>query len=728
MSFKNSNPEWIWGECSSNGYFDIVHDFDISNNDSDRNDDCYGEIYIDISVDSQYILLVNGELAAFGQFADYPSHKVYDTIAITKFISKSLVNRLCILAYYNGENSSTYIKGDAGITFEVYSNSKTISLCSSNTLIRKSTDYKSGIMEKISPQLSFTCYYDASKYDDWNNIDYIADSSWNLPDILKGRGQLFPRPVKKTTLEPIAEARIISQGIFINSAQAFIEENASQIIYESVASRMQCAFLSFRESSDLCLLESPVIIPFKEGIEYSSKKYANSDGIYLMIDLSKEDTGHLTLDIETISGTVIDISYGEHLDDLRVRSFVGGRNFAVQYTAKSGRQQWTDLIRRIGCRYIQVHFHCNDFKLYYIGIKPSYYPVILKPKYLIDDKLHSKIQEVSIQTLKLCMHEHYEDCPWREQALYSMDSRNQMLCGYFCFDNLDFAKASISLLAQSQQPDGLIGLCAPADVPITIPSFSLTFIIQLYEYLFYANDLDFGKTMFPVAQKILEAFSTRLTSSGLIPCFIETAYWNFYEWADGLDGGDIFRNNLKPITYDAPLNGFLSIAYNSFSLYSKILGYEDISTKYETMHLLLNKAINEHFWDANRNVYADFISEDFVFLNNYSELTQSLLVYCNAAKGLRKEAVLNLLASNTSNLIPVTLSFSIFKYDALMTEEQKYHVFVFSDIARIWGNMLFAGATTFWETEKGAWDFNRGGSLCHGWSAIPVYFYSKYNF
>ena len=40
--------------------------------------------------------------------------------------------------------------------------------------------------------------------------------------------------------------------------------------------------------------------------------------------------------------------------------------------------------------------------------------------------------------------------------------------------------------------------------------------------------------------------------------------------------------------------------------------------------------------------------------------------------------------------------------------------------------MLFSGATSFWETAAGADDFGKAGSLCHGWSAIPIYFYYRY--
>ena len=39
--------------------------------------------------------------------------------------------------------------------------------------------------------------------------------------------------------------------------------------------------------------------------------------------------------------------------------------------------------------------------------------------------------------------------------------------------------------------------------------------------------------------------------------------------------------------------------------------------------------------------------------------------------------------------------------------------------------MLEAGATTFWETEKGESDFDNAGSLCHGWSAMPVHYYHR---
>ena len=65
-----------------------------------------------------------------------------------------------------------------------------------------------------------------------------------------------------------------------------------------------------------------------------------------------------------------------------------------------------------------------------------------------------------------------------------------------------------------------------------------------------------------------------------------------------------------------------------------------------------------------------------------------------------------------------------FKYDALLkVDKTRYTSEILRDIDERWGKMLDAGATTFWETEEGYKDFNGAGSLCHGWSAIPVYYY-----
>lgn len=171
-------------------------------------------------------------------------------------------------------------------------------------------------------------------------------------------------------------------------------------------------------------------------------------GVYIILDLGQEQAGLFSMDIQASEGTIIDIGYGQHLDDMRVKTWVGNRNFANRYICREGRQVFTYYFKRFGCRYIQLHITNSKglFKIYYAGLIPWEYPVSEKGEFKCNDSLHNKIYEISARTLHLCMHEHYEDTPWREQALYAMDSRNQALCGYYCFGEYSMPRASFELL------------------------------------------------------------------------------------------------------------------------------------------------------------------------------------------------------------------------------------------------------------------------------------------
>ena len=73
-----------------------------------------------------------------------------------------------------------------------------------------------------------------------------------------------------------------------------------------------------------------------------------------------------------------------------------------------------------------------------------------------------------------------------------------------------------------------------------------------------------------------------------------------------------------------------------------------------------------------------------------------------------------------------SLSMKAFEYDALLvTNAEKYKNFVISDIRANYQVMIDSGTSTVWETLEGASAFGNAGSLCHGWSAIPVYYFHK---
>ena len=75
-------------------------------------------------------------------------------------------------------------------------------------------------------------------------------------------------------------------------------------------------------------------------------------------------------------------------------------------------------------------------------------------------------------------------------------------------------------------------------------------------------------------------------------------------------------------------------------------------------------------------------------------------------------------------MTPVSLSMRCFLSDALIAVDKKrYTPIILEQIEKLYVPMLEFGSTTVWETEIGQSDFDNAGSLCHGWSAIPIYYY-----
>lgn len=190
--------------------------------------------------------------------------------------------------------------------------------------------------------------------------------------------------------------------------------------------------------------------------------------------------------------------------------------------------------------------------MYSVGIRPLNYHFSGDADFHCSDHLHNRIFETAKHTLRCCVHQHYEDSPWREQALYAFDSRSQMLFGYYAFGEMEQPKASLRLLALSQREDGLLELCAPGRIPVVIPSFSLMFIIALEEYCRYSGDIAFGEELLPTAQKILECIQNHVRH-GLVWNFPEPCYWNFYEWTPLLDAEPIFREETLSPSAEAPM-------------------------------------------------------------------------------------------------------------------------------------------------------------------------------
>ncbi len=269
--------------------------------------------------------------------------------------------------------------------------------------------------------------------------------------------------------------------------------------------------------------------------EEKLSRVIKNGGNYYLVDLGEESVGLPSF--ELISSTVqkITVFWGEDLSNGHVRGIINDRNFSYEYVAKAGKNKFTNYMLRLGCRYLELYSE-NEIELLYLGIIPQMYPVKKKP-FRIKGAVEQKIYDICVNTLQLSMMEHYVDTPWREQCLYVFDSRNQMLCGYYAFEsgNTEYARSNLILLSKDKRSDGLLSICSPCGIDLTIPSFSLYYFIAVGEYLKYTKDTTLIDEIYTKLISLTETFIGKM-HNGLVYKFIGKNHWNFYDWSEYLEG------------------------------------------------------------------------------------------------------------------------------------------------------------------------------------------------
>ncbi len=663
--------------------------------------------HLALAADTVYSIELNGSLASeTGRFPDVPPMRFYDVLPLTNV--KEGTNELIIRLYSQGDNSSQYIPGDPGLAFALLApNTRIVSNEKTPIQFRRVAAYQMEGVPRITPQLGYSFIYDATKINGaWATIgekDYVRKME---------EFELHRRPVPPSDILPAIPTRIVSQGA-LSAAK----------IPSDIATGMDAAKITPLAFSKLFPNASSAALPALSGLRVADEFLEN--GFSVTIDLGREEAGLLDLELDTDAGTVIDIGHAEHMENGRIQTKIGSRNFAGRYIAKAGRQTFCHWPRRMAGRYIQLHVRGakTHFTLYRVSVKPVLQSMIEKapPQGLTERE--QAIFRTAVRTLRLSMHEHYEDCPWREQSLYANDARNQILAGAYAFENAGpFAALSLELLGRGLDPnDGWIEICMPAKLSYAIPSFTFAWVLAVRDHWEIYHDRTTAEKLFPFLAAILNQHVSEMKED-LLPCPRGARYWHFYDWTEGLWGHDQPKEGQA--WFDSPLNLFFALALDAGEKMARTLGHEKSAADWGKARTRLVAAIRTRFWDDTKNEFKTSIGQDVPNAPT-CELSQALALLTGAAPK-EKSAALAAQLSAPSKWTETTLSQSIYKYEALMQAGKETAQKARDAINATWGAMLDAGATSFWEVKEGWKAFNNAGSLCHGWSAIPAYFYGKY--
>lgn len=711
--------EWIWPEGGNalNQFVEFYQEFDITEGK---------DIFIEISAPTQYVVYINGKFVANGQYGDYDFYKVYDRIEITDYV-KVGKNTLAILSYNQGDDSYPYKFKTPAITFAITERDCVVSYSNEDTLVRMSKSYISGRNEVFAPPLGYNIKVDLSKEDKWKTEKENGFS--NAVKVETGF-KLYIRPIDRPKFLEPKTSHIQMQGVFKENGGNTTGEIAQR---SYLSSRTLVSMTGvIREKCDI--LPNEYIFRTDEG-----------NGIYVVVDMGVERVGYLTFDLEVEKDTETIIAIGEHLTDGRVRSFISGRNFANGFKLKKGRNTFTEYVHRLAGRYLMLYAYTDKIIVKNLTLKEYEYPFKEKIA-VLPDALKQRIYDTGVRTLRLCMHEHYEDCPQREQSLYGQDSRNQMLFAYDVFYGTDVQRESLRLLSMANfnRVDGLIWSTAPGwqlgtlpslskdfDGRGGIPNFSLFWVLAVCEYYEHTSDAEFVSEVFSSIIGIMDSFERQLRDLG-VECYPHSKYFNFYEWSEGMEpdtnaNTDVMSVlNNRPTTIDCILTAHFAYVSKQLSKVLFSMGKTDISRKYADLWDKVSVMV-DNFYDETDGYYYSYISHDGKRYGKH-ECTQSYVLYCETGDKKKLKTVAEKMISGRDNgLVRITLPNLQYKFDGIIKAlGDKGLSWVLREIEDVFGEMCFNGYTTFPEMEGGEKIFEDAASLCHGWSAIPCYIYNKY--
>ena len=362
-------------------------------------------------------------------------------------------------------------------------------------------------------------------------------------------------------------------------------------------------------------------------------------------------------------------------------------------------------------RYIKLTVETADrpvtiLDFYY---RKTAYPLEVSSKVETSDESMAKIWEISERTLRLCMHETYEDCPFYEQLQYAMDSRSQILYTYAVSADDRLARQCMDDFRRSLRHDGMIKCSYPNYEMNVIPGFAVYYIGMLYDHMMYFGDKDFLLNHVPAVLGILSFFRNNITGSGLLGktggILFEHRFWSFIdwtkEWRDTIGVPPAIRKG--PLTMENLLY-ILGLQYASGIF--NFLDYGDMSRQAAGEAEKIQDAVNR-YCRGKGGMYIDGPSVD-----DYSQHTQVFAILTDTVDIDTGRKYLLETLDNPGQYAQCSVAMMYYLFRAL----EKCDLYERTDeLWDVWRGMLSKNLTTCEE------DPVSSRSDCHAWGALALY-------
>ncbi len=357
-------------------------------------------------------------------------------------------------------------------------------------------------------------------------------------------------------------------------------------------------------------------------------------------------------------------------------------------------------------RFVRIDFPADatpDIKV--LDFAPYFYPLDEAGSFECSDPAFNDMWHISRNTVLCCMHEMYVDCPYYEQQQYDMDSALEMLFTFRLGSDTLMPLKSLTDLAHSQMPDGMIQANYPSTKVQIIPDFTLFWVLMLRDYLRYTGDLVGIRPLLGVADKALEGFENLKNDMGLIS---PTPYWSFVDWvptwSNGIPaGGETESLTVTCFMYAAALKAAAEIY--------AALGRAERASEYSRRAEDMIQSVKTHCYNPALGLF-----KNTPFRNDYCQHTTLWAILSGAVSGEEAGALVDRTFHSSADVAECTFSMNHYMFRALEAADRYAYA-----------PKLFEGWRTMLDLHCTSWCENPGQprSECHGWSSAPVYEFSE---
>jgi hypothetical protein len=360
-------------------------------------------------------------------------------------------------------------------------------------------------------------------------------------------------------------------------------------------------------------------------------------------------------------------------------------------------------------RFIALDITTEDEPLELISFdyRETGYPLEMMTSVETSDPEMREIWDISLRTLKRCMHETYEDCPFYEQLQYAMDTRSQILFTYMVSGDDRLARKCMDDFHRSLRPDGLTNCCYPAFDTNVIPGFSLYYILMIHDHMMYFGDKAFLKKYVATIDAILGFFDSHRTEAGLVDKVggpLGNGHWSFIDWTREWDRtfGSPTATLKGPITMESFLYCHTLKAAAEIVEY---IGRNELAQEYKVRAENIIQAINRHCVGDN-GLYQDGPGVD-----EYSQHCQVWAVLTDSIEGPpARELMIRALEDKTLAQCSVAMAYYLFR--AVEKTGLYEHT---KQLWQPWRDMLSNHLTTCAEDPVTA------RSDCHAWGSLALF-------